>query len=95
MLASLKAALKDQGLTAIGMAPLPRNSTATREAARTLARVNPDALIVILLNKTMAFLMNNLHRFGSRPQLITISPTGTKALFDDLPQTAAYGVGVT
>ena len=32
---------------------------------------------------------------GSRPQLMTISPTGTKALFEDLPQAAAYGVGVT
>ena len=57
--------------------------------------MNPDALIVISLSKTMASLVNNLHRFGSRPQLMTISPTGTKALFDDLPQTAAYGVGVT
>lgn len=44
---------------------------------------------------TMASLVNNLHRMGSRPQLMTISPTGTKALFEDLPQAAAYGVGVT
>ena len=43
----------------------------------------------------MASLVNNLHRSGRRPQLMTISPTGTKALFRDLPQAAAFGVGVT
>ena len=43
----------------------------------------------------MASLVNNLHRNNSRPQLMTISPTGTKALFRDLPQSAAFGVGVT
>lgn len=95
VLASTVQALAHFGLTAIGTAPLPRNSIDTLEASKQLAAVNPDALVVISLSKTMASLVNNLHRMGSRPQLMTISPTGTKALFDDLPQAAAYGVGVT
>ena len=95
VLASTLAALKAHGLEAIATAPLPRNSMDTDAAAKTLATAKPDALVVISLSKTMASLVNNLHRLGSRPQLMTVSPTGTKALFKDLPQAAAYGVGVT
>ena len=94
VLGSTAEALAHFGLSAVGT-PLPRNSIDTHEAAQQLAAVNPDALVVISLSKTMASLVNNLHRMGSRPQLMTISPTGTKALFEDLPQAAAYGVGVT
>ena len=95
VLRSTAEALAHFGLNAIGTTPLPRNSIETLEAAKQLAAVNPDALVVISLSKTMASLVNHLHRLGSRPQLMTISPTGTKALFEDLPQAAAYGVGVT
>lgn len=95
VLASTLAALKTHGLEAIATAPLPRNSLDTNAAAKTLAAANPDALVVISLSKTMASLVNNIHQLGRRPQLMTVSPTGTKALFNDLPQAAAYGVGVT
>jgi branched-chain amino acid transport system substrate-binding protein len=95
VLASTLEALKTHNLSAVSTAALPRNSTETTQAADTLVKSKPDALIVISLSKTMASLVNNLHRNNSRPQLMTISPTGTKALFRDLPQAAAFGVGVT
>ena len=95
VLASTVEALKTHDLSAVSTAPLPRNSTETTQAANTIVKSKPDALIVISLSKTMASLVNNLHRNNSRPQLMTISPTGTKALFQDLPQSAAFGVGVT
>ena len=95
VLASTLEALKTHNLSAVSTAALPRNSTETTQAADTIVKSKPDALIVISLSKTMASLVNNVHRNGSRPQLMTISPTGTKALFRDLPQAAAFGVGVT
>lgn len=95
VLKSTVKALKTHDLNPVSTAALPRNSTETREASNTIVQSKPDALIVISLSKTMASLVNNLHRQGSRPQLMTISPTGTKALFRDLPQAAAFGVGVT
>ena len=95
VLASTVEALKKHNLSAVSTAALPRNSIETTQAADTIIKSKPDALIVISLSKTMASLVNNLHRNGSRPQLMTISPTGTKALFRDLPQAAAFGVGVT
>ncbi len=95
VLASTVEALKKHNLSAVSTAALPRNSIETKQAADTIIKSKPDALIVISLSKTMASLVNNLHRNGSRPQLMTISPTGTKALFRDLPQAAAFGVGVT
>ena len=95
VLASTLEALKTHNLSAVSTAALPRNSTETTQAADTIVKSKPDALIVISLSKTMASLVNNLHRNNSRPQLMTISPTGTKALFRDLPQAAAFGVGVT
>ncbi|QNI90073.1 ABC transporter substrate-binding protein [Synechococcus sp. ROS8604] len=95
VLASTVEALKKHNLSAVSTAALPRNSIETTQAANTIIKSKPDALIVISLSKTMASLVNNLHRNGSRPQLMTISPTGTKALFRDLPQAAAFGVGVT
>ena len=95
VLASTVEALKKHNLSAVSTAALPRNSIETKQAADTIIKSKPDALIVISLSKTMASLVNNLHRNSSRPQLMTISPTGTKALFRDLPQAAAFGVGVT
>lgn len=95
VLASTLKALQNHGLQAIATAPLPRNSMDTYAASKTLSQANPDALIVISLSKTMASLVNNMHRLGSRPHLMTVSPTGTKALFNDLPQASAYGIGVT
>ena len=95
VLASTVEALQTHDLHAVSTAALPRNSTETTQAAETIVKSKPDALIVISLSKTMASLVNNVHRSGSRPQLMTISPTGTKALFRDLPQAAAFGVGVT
>ena len=95
VLASTVEALKKHNLSAVSTAALPRNSIETTQAADTIIKSKPDALIVISLSKTMASLVNNLHRNGNRPQLMTISPTGTKALFRDLPQAAAFGVGVT
>ena len=95
VLASTVEALQTHDLRAVSTAALPRNSTETTQAANTIIKSKPDALIVISLSKTMASLVNNLHRNNSRPQLMTISPTGTKALFRDLPQSAAFGVGVT
>lgn len=95
VLASTVEALKKHNLSAVSTSALPRNSIETTQAADTIIKSKPDALIVISLSKTMASLVNNLHRNSSRPQLMTISPTGTKALFRDLPQAAAFGVGVT
>ncbi|MDA9889300.1 ABC transporter substrate-binding protein [Synechococcus sp. AH-224-G16] len=95
VLASTVEALQTHDLRAVSTAALPRNSTETKQASKTIVKSKPDALIVISLSKTMASLVNNVHRNGSRPQLMTISPTGTKALFRDLPQAAAFGVGVT
>ena len=95
VLASTVEALQTHDLRAVSTAALPRNSTETKQASETIVKPKPDALIVISLSKTMASLVNNVHRNGSRPQLMTISPTGTKALFRDLPQAAAFGVGVT
>ena len=95
VLASTVEALKKHNLSAVSTPALPRNSIETTQAADTIIKSKPDALIVISLSKTMASLVNNLHRNSSRPQLMTISPTGTKALFRDLPQAAAFGVGVT
>ena len=95
VLASTVEALKTHDLIAVSTAAVTRNSTETTQAANTIAKSKPDALIVISLSKTMASLVNNLHRNNSRPQLMALSPTGTKALFQDLPQSAAFGVGVT
>lgn len=95
VLTSLLAALKGHGLTAASTAKLPRNSTNIHDAATELSRSNPDALVVISTSKTMAALVDRLHHMGQSPQLMTISFTGTKALFSDLPQRASFGIGVT
>lgn len=95
VLASLRSALRRHGLKPASTVPLPRNSTRVSAAALSLDRSNPDALVVISTSQTMSAVVSNLHRMGSHPQLMTISFIGTKALFDDLPQRASYGIGVT
>ena len=88
-------ALQHHQMEPIATATLPRNSVDTAAAANTIAEANPDALVVISLSKTMASLVQELSARGSAPQLMTISPTATMALFSDLPQSLSYGIGVT
>lgn len=95
VLASLRTALKRHGLQPASSVTLPRNSTRVSAAARTLHKSNPDALVVISTSETMGAVVSRLHHMGSHPQLMTISFVGTKALFNDLPQSASYGIGVT
>lgn len=95
VLTSLRTALQRHGLEPASSVPLPRNSTRIRAAAISLYQSDPDALVVISTSQTMSAVVSRLHRMGSHPQLMTISFIGTKALFDDLPQSASYGIGVT
>jgi len=95
VLSSTVKALQQHGMKPITTAALPRNSVDTSEAANTIAEANPDALVVISLSKTMASLVQDLSARRSSPQLMTISPTATMALFTDLPQSLSYGIGVT
>ena len=95
VLSSTVKALQEHAMKPITTAALPRNSVETSEAANTIAEANPDALVVISLSKTMASLVRDLSARRSSPQLMTISPTATMALFTDLPQSLSYGIGVT
>ncbi len=95
VLSSTLKALQRHKMQPIATAALPRNSIDTAEAANTIAQANPDALVVISLSKTMASMVQELSARRSSPQLMTISPTATKALFTDLPQSMSYGIGVT
>lgn len=95
VLSSTVKALQQHAMKPITTAALPRNSVETSEAANTIAKANPDALVVISLSKTMASLVQDLSARRSSPQLMTISPTATMALFTELPQSLSYGIGVT
>ena len=93
--ASLKHALRGSNQRPVAAVPLPRNSLDTIQAARTLSQSDLDALVVVSTSQTMASLIRNLKQMQVAPQVMTISFTGARALFDDLPRYDTFGIGVT
>lgn len=88
-------ALARHGLRPVAIAGIPRNSTATDQAAWQVQRSNPSAVVIISAYPSSAAFSRSLDRLGSTAQLMNVSFVGTGGLQDSLPGGMANGIGVS
>ena len=91
-LSGLTKAMKKRGLRIIGKATYPRNTVAVRMAAFKLAKLKPDAIVMIGAYKPCAAFIKFAKKLGlTKTRFINISFVGSKALAKELGR---YGDGV-
>jgi ABC-type branched-subunit amino acid transport system substrate-binding protein len=85
------AALK---LEAVAVASLPRNSSDAAAAAATIAKGNPQAVVMVTLYRPTADFINQMRKAGSQAYFVALSPVGTDQLVTELGPEKSRGVQV-
>lgn len=94
-LVAARRALARYGLKPVALASMRRNSSEADVAARTIAAVNPDAVVVITAYPSSAAFSLAMQRLNSRAQLMNVSFVGTRGLQDALEGGRGNGIGIT
>lgn len=93
-LEGVKNALKRHGLEPAAMGTVERNSLDVAAAVDAIARVEPQAVIMVTLYKPTGEFVRKLHKAGRFPQLMTLSPVGAELLVAELGN-EARGIGIS
>lgn len=88
------AALKKHNLAPIAAATVERNSLDVAKAVETIAHASPQAVIMVTLYKPTAAFVRAMHKSGSTPMLMTLSPVGAELLTQELGA-EARGIGIS
>lgn len=88
------AAMKKHGLTPSAVATVERNSLDVGKAAETIAKVNPQAVIMVTLYKPTAAFVKAMKKAGQHPMFTTLSPVGADLLTQELGPDAR-GIGIS
>lgn len=88
------AALKKHRQTPSAVATVERNSVEVTQAVQTIAKVNPQAVVMVTLYKPTAAFVRGLKAAGQTPQFMTLSPVGADLLVQELGD-AARGIGIS
>lgn len=86
--------LKKHGLAPSALGTVERNSTDVSAAVQAIARVRPQAVIMVSLYKPTAEFVRRMKNAGSHPQYATLSPVGADLLVAELGNDAR-GIGVS
>jgi len=88
------AALKKHNLAPTAVGTVERNSLDVNAAIQTIAKSNPQAVIMVTLYKPTAAFVRAMKRAGQNPMFMTLSPVGTEQLVQELgPE--ARGIGIS
>jgi ABC-type branched-subunit amino acid transport system substrate-binding protein len=88
------AALKKHALAPSAVATVERNSVEVAQAVQTIAKVNPQAVIMVTLYKPTAAFVRAMRKAGQTPQFMTLSPVGADLLVQELGD-EARGIGIS
>ncbi len=88
------AALKKHALAPSAVATVERNSVDVAQAVQTIAKVNPQAVIMVTLYKPTAAFVRAMRKAGQTPQFMTLSPVGADLLVQELGD-EARGIGIS
>jgi branched-chain amino acid transport system substrate-binding protein len=88
-------ALKRHGLKPVATGRVERNSTQTGGVVSTVMRANANAVVIVAAYPSSAAFSREMHRHGSRAQLMKVSFVGTSALRASLLGQEASGIGIT
>jgi branched-chain amino acid transport system substrate-binding protein len=87
-------ALKKHNQTPSAVATVERNSVDVAQAVQTIAKVNPQAVIMVTLYKPTAAFVREMRRPVRLPQFMTLSPVGADLLVQELGD-EARGIGIS
>ena len=94
-LRSTVASLARHGLKPVAVAAVKRNTKDTGSTAQQIDAAHPNAVLIFATFTTSAALTRDLHRLGSRAQLMNLSPVDVEGLQDALPAGQANGIGIS
>lgn len=87
-------ALKKVSLAPVAVGTIERNSLDVSPAVQTIAKADPQAVVMVTLYKPTAEFVRQMHRAGRTPQLMTLSPVGADMLVRELGA-EARGIGIS
>lgn len=76
------------------VATVERNSVEVSQAVQTIAKTNPQAVIMVTLYKPTAAFVRAMRKAGQTPQFMTLSPVGADLLVQELGD-EARGIGIS
>jgi branched-chain amino acid transport system substrate-binding protein len=88
------AALKKHNLAPTAVGTVERNSLDVSKAVETIAKANPQAVVMVTLYKPTAAFVLAMKKAGQNPMFMTLSPVGTEQLAQELGA-ASRGIGVS
>lgn len=87
-------ALKKHNISPSAVATVERNSLDIGKAVDTIAKANPQAVVMVTLYKPTAAFVKALKKSGQNPMLMTLSPVAAELLAQELgPE--ARGIGIS
>ena len=87
-------ALKKHNLTPSAVSTVERNSVDVAKAVESIAKTNPQAVIMVTLYKPTAAFVKAMKKAGQNPMFMTLSPVGTEQLVQELGPDAR-GIGIS
>lgn len=89
------AALKRHKLTPSASAAIERNALDVSSAVQTIAKANPQAVVMVTLYKPTAAFVTALRAAGQTPQFVTLSPVGADLLVKEMGADSAHGISIS
>lgn len=93
-LAGVEAALKKRGLQVVGTGAYEKNTDNVTDAVRAIARANPQAVVMISVNKSTAAFSKQIRSVSTVAQLVNISVVNPKEIARLVGNDHARGLGI-
>ncbi|MCB5197101.1 ABC transporter substrate-binding protein [Deefgea salmonis] len=93
--AALKASLEKHQLKLAGEAWYDNKSGDTNKAAQELAKMNPEAIIIVALSKPAASFVQQYKEKGGTSQLYSLSPVQFEEVAKTIGKKGAHGLGIS
>jgi ABC-type branched-subunit amino acid transport system substrate-binding protein len=93
-LEGVEAALKKRGLEIVGTGPYEKNTDNVKQAVQEIAKANPQAVVMISVNKSTAAFSKQIRAVSTVAQLVNISVVNPKEISRLIGPESARGIGV-
>ncbi|KRB84532.1 ABC transporter substrate-binding protein [Noviherbaspirillum sp. Root189] len=93
-LVGVEAALKKRGLEIVGTGPYEKNTDNVTHAVQEIAKANPQAVVMISVNKSTAAFSKQIRAASTVAQLVNISVVNPKEISRLIGPESARGIGV-
>ncbi|WP_420474259.1 ABC transporter substrate-binding protein [Noviherbaspirillum sp. ST9] len=93
-LAGVEAALKKRGLELVGTGAYEKNTDNVADAVQAIAKANPQAVVMISVNKSTAAFSKQIRSVSTVAQLVNISVVNPKEIVRMIGPENARGIGI-